>query len=334
MNKSSNGFHRVLAATDFSPSGDAAVRQALWAAALYKAPLVVAHVIADVRKAISQTSYRSRIEFLEGQEEHFQRELRLLSDARLKAAIRQLARADRPVRYETLLGKPYVEIIHTVQQENYDLVVVGAGQQRVLDKLLIGSTAKQLVRKCPAAVWIAKGKHGGAVRTILAAVDLSDVSRRALVTAAALAQRSGAKLHVVHVVECVDMPAAFLELKAAKGGYGTVREAIDHDARGRFDQFLHEAMAAGSAFDRHFLWGQSWQEVVKLAENLSVDLIALGSVGRSGFEGILLGNTAENVLAHSDCSVLTVKPADFVSPVAPATWQLHPGPEEHSEGVS
>jgi nucleotide-binding universal stress UspA family protein len=284
MNTPAGGFNRILAATDFSPAGNAAVRQALWAAQISKAPLVVAHVIVDVRKAISQTSYRSRIEFLEGQEEHFQRELRLLSDARLKATIRQLGPADPQVRYETLLGKPYVEIIHTVQQEGYDLVVVGAGQHHALDRLLIGSTAKQLVRKCPSAVWIARGKRGPAVQTILAAVDLSDVSRCALVMAADLAQRAGAELHVVHVVECADMPSAFLKLKAAKGEYGTVREAIEHDARGRFDQFLSEVLAKDPAFDRHFLWGQSWQEIVKLADNINVDMIALGSVGRSGFE--------------------------------------------------
>jgi hypothetical protein len=49
-------FRRILAATDFSSAGDAAVRQAFWAAQLYSAPLVVAHVFADVRKAISQRS--------------------------------------------------------------------------------------------------------------------------------------------------------------------------------------------------------------------------------------------------------------------------------------
>jgi len=65
-----------------------------------------------------------------------------------------------------------------------------------------------------------------------------------------------------------------------------------------------------------------------LADRLKVDLIALGTVGRSGVEGLLLGNTAENVLAESDCDILAVKPAGFVSPISPATWQLHPGPEK------
>jgi len=50
-------------------------------------------------------------------------------------------------------------------------------------------------------------------------------------------------------------------------------------------------------------------------------------VGRKGVERFLLGSTAESVLTHCECDVLAVKPADFVSPVKPAAWPLHPGPE-------
>ena len=54
------------------------------------------------------------------------------------------------------------------------------------------------------------------------------------------------------------------------------------------------------------------------------DLISIGTVGRSGVKGIVLGNTAERVLDTCDCSILTVKPDDYVSPIAKPTWPLHP----------
>ena len=327
MSTSPAGFQRILAATDFSPCGDAAIRQAAWAAQLHKSHMVVAHVVADLRRAISQTSYRSRIEFLEGQEEHFERELRRRSDEKLKAAIHALGQTGVEITYETLLGEPYVELIHAVQQEHYDLLVVGAGQHSAFERLLIGSTAKRLVRKCPSAVWVVKCDRPKPLTSVLAAVDLSDVSRRALHEAIWLAESAGAKLHVLHVVECSDIPVDMLEVKTAKGGYGTLRETIDADAHQRLDVFLANAGASSAVSTTHLCWGQSWREIVGLANRLQVDLVALGSVGRTGLEGMLLGNTAENVLAHSDCSVLTVKPADFVSPIAPATWQLHPGPK-------
>jgi nucleotide-binding universal stress UspA family protein len=67
-----------------------------------------------------------------------------------------------------------------------------------------------------------------------------------------------------------------------------------------------------------------------MASELKADLIVVGTVGRRGVEGLLLGNTAESVLTHCDCDVLAVKPADFVSPIRPAGWPLHPGPEKVS----
>ena len=63
-----------------------------------------------------------------------------------------------------------------------------------------------------------------------------------------------------------------------------------------------------------------------MAQHLAADLIALGTVGRSGIKGLLLGNTAEKVLGTCDCSILTVKPDGFVSPIDPAFWPLHPDP--------
>jgi nucleotide-binding universal stress UspA family protein len=63
--------------------------------------------------------------------------------------------------------------------------------------------------------------------------------------------------------------------------------------------------------------------VKRVAEHVQADLIAMGTVGRSGIKGLLLGNTAEKVLGACDLSMLTVKPDGFVSPIEPACWPLH-----------
>ena len=93
MNTSFSGYQAILAATDFSDHGTRAVQRALWIAQRSCKRLVIAHVVADIRKAIHQTSYRSRLEFLQGDEEHFQRELRRQSDEKLKREIISLGPA-------------------------------------------------------------------------------------------------------------------------------------------------------------------------------------------------------------------------------------------------
>ena len=57
--------------------------------------------------------------------------------------------------------------------------------------------------------------------------------------------------------------------------------------------------------------------IPRLASSQQVDLIVMGTVCLTGLPGLFIGNTAENVLQQVDCSVLTVKPGGFVSPVKP-----------------
>jgi nucleotide-binding universal stress UspA family protein len=229
------------------------------------------------------------------------------------------------ITYETLLGEPYVELIHSVQQEGYDLVVAGTRGNSSWEKLFLGSTARRLIRKCPAAVWVVKRKAATPPKSILAAVDLSDASRRALEQAAWLADCAGAEFHVLHVVEH-DIPEHMVDLKSANSPDRSLRQWIEHEATQDFEKFLTPIQPGGNAMRRHVLWGTPGEQIVNLAKEIHADLIALGTVGRSGIQGLLLGNTAENVLAHCDCDVLTVKQAGFVSPIAPPSWPLHPGP--------
>jgi universal stress protein E len=329
MHRQFSGYRRILAATDFSPCADAALRRAVWIGQRTSSHLVVAHVLSDLRRAVSLTSYRARIEFLEGQEEHFQRELRAQADLKLKRSIANLVNTGLEIKYETLLGEPYVELIHTVQQEHYDLVVAGTRGHNAWKRLVLGSTAKQLIRKCPATVLIVKREGTKPPLSILAAIDMSDVSSRALDEAMWIARQANARLHILHVIESGDFSAELLNEKAIGEDQPSLRDAMESEANQQFCDFLAARDDGATNQERHLLWGSPWQETVALANELCADLIVVGTVGRSGVEGLLLGNTAENVLIHCDCDLLAVKPADFVSPIAPPAWQLHPGPAKH-----
>jgi nucleotide-binding universal stress UspA family protein len=57
-------------------------------------------------------------------------------------------------------------------------------------------------------------------------------------------------------------------------------------------------------------------KIPALARKLGVDLVVMGTVGRGGIPGLLMGNTAEAILQQVDCSVLAIKPPGFVTSVA------------------
>jgi len=55
--------------------------------------------------------------------------------------------------------------------------------------------------------------------------------------------------------------------------------------------------------------------ILRVVEGVHPDLVVMGTIARGGIAGMLVGNTAERLLQRLDCSLLTVKPADFVCPV-------------------
>jgi nucleotide-binding universal stress UspA family protein len=96
-----------------------------------------------------------------------------------------------------------------------------------------------------------------------------------------------------------------------------LRDETRNDLSGRLEDLMQGIDRDGIGTVRtHLKRGDDPAEsIVKLARKQKVDLLVMGTVCRTGLSGFLIGNTAEEVLGAMDCSVLTVKPQGFVSPV-------------------
>lgn len=311
-------FKRILVAVDFSTHSDAAFQQAIWLARTQGAKVVLAHTLPDLREVAHRASALAKLDFLQGEGELFEREIRQASDGKMRRMIEKYKAVDLDIKYETLLGDPFVELIHAVQSERYDLVLAGSSGIAAWKQILVGSTASRLIRKCPTSVWIVKAEHVGPPKVVLAPTDFSAVSWKAVKQGLSIAQQAKAIFHVLHVIDEKDVPYSH-DIIAD-------RREINQAVEKRLYDFLESLQIDRSQIQVHLSIGAPWQEVGRLAQHLDVDLIAMGTVGRGGIQGLLLGNTAEKVLRASDCSILTVKPDDFVSPLHPATRSLHPNP--------
>jgi nucleotide-binding universal stress UspA family protein len=146
----------------------------------------------------------------------------------------------------------------------------------------------------------------------LAATDFSDVSLKAAAHGARLAQQAGAPFHLLHVIDSMDIPEDIIS-KIPEGS--SLRNEINAEAESRLNAFLGSLGCDRSTIHVHLSWGTPWKEMKRLVEHLAVDLLVIGTVGRSGIKGLLLGNTAEKALSTCNCSILTVKPDGFVSPI-------------------
>lgn len=125
------------------------------------------------------------------------------------------------------------------------------------------------------------------IRQILFPTDFSDASRLAGTTAADLARQFGARLHVLHVVPPVTDPTP---------APAAVRAIADELAHGLS---IVTAVASGLVA----------RQIAAYARRNAVDLIVIGTHGRTGVTRALLGSVAEAVVRHAPCRVLTVPAA-------------------------
>ena len=216
-------------------------------------------------------------------------------------------------------GAMAVSAILAVVVNQYDLVMKAAEGNTGKWARVFGTGDQKLMRKCPCPVWISKPSTEPRLRKILAAVDLDptepdteSLANRIMSLATSLAAEEGSELHVVHV----------WRFAAEEALRGRQVETVDVDQIVRGIEAAHQSelddLLGAYPYDKrtaHLVNGEAEDVITELADTLEVDLVVIGTVGRGGIPGLLIGNTAESVLNSVDASVLTLKPDGFETPI-------------------
>jgi universal stress protein E len=217
------------------------------------------------------------------------------------------------------LGKGWSELVRQVLRERYDLVLIGTRDRKGLEWMLFGSTAVKVLRRCPCPVWVVKPGSQPSLLKVLVASGLDPAAEEGLRLAAELAQVVPATIHLLHVVDfpldrhwwATSLPDAREEAYRCR-----VRERAVKELEGQIDRAgarrlkppvqVHLIDEIGILPD---------EGILLFLQKNPMDLIIMGTIGRSGIAGVMIGNTAERLLPRLSCSLLAVKPKDFVSPV-------------------
>jgi nucleotide-binding universal stress UspA family protein len=140
-----------------------------------------------------------------------------------------------------------------------------------------------------------------ALKRILVATDFSEWSKRALLAGLGIAQRYASDLHIVHVVPSEGYGVAGV------GMLGAVNFAR-HNARDLESEFLQRGYFEGIRYRISVEKGDVWPAVSRIIDEEGIDLVVVGTRGRSGLGRLLLGSVAETIFRYSACPVLTVGP--------------------------
>lgn len=233
-----------------------------------------------------------------------------------------------PHEIEVCSGKPFLEIIRDVIAGSRDLVIKAAEAWAGAPRSLFTSTDQHLLRKCPAPVWLHMPDMAKPARSVLAAVDvdldaasqpetLSALNTHVVETAAKMAQLTGATLHVLHAwsAPAVGMMWMWSNSPDPKQEVDAYLQSVLDQSRTNLDQLTRGLSVPSRFLQAHSERGDARDIIPRKVNELGIDILVMGSVARTGVPGLIIGNTAEDVLNRVDCSVVIVKPPGYVSPI-------------------
>ena len=148
------------------------------------------------------------------------------------------------------------------------------------------------------------------IKTILAPTDFSTHAEHALKYAGELAKNLKAKMYVLHVAEYSNVGG---DPDASELLIPNYIPELEKKGKDRLDQITRRLSEVGVDAHSVFVAGRAYQDIVRVAEELKVDLIVIGTHGRTGFSHLFFGSTAEKVVRLCPCPVLTVKHPDYAS---------------------
>lgn len=222
------------------------------------------------------------------------------------------------VRSTLRWGKPYLEICKEVIKHGHDMVMLACPFDRTVNRLFHESPALALFRHCPASVWIGSRKSAARSKRLVAAIpwtanqkECEALSEKILRTAADVAAAQQCELHILHVLPLYgDKGRKGEKLRTDLSDYvDTVRDGI----RQSCGPVAQEYSINLKNKRIHLLTGTPAKAIPEFVQSNEMDLIVMGTVGRVGLPGMLVGNTVEKVFAEVNAGVLAVKPDGYDS---------------------
>jgi len=281
-------YKKILVAVDGSESSRNALRQAFRLAVEEKCWITVTSVVPPFTGDLDLTGVRGDV---------------LASLAKpYEDALREaegLAREER-ILIKTVHeeGETYERIVDLADGSNSDVIVMGRRGLKKIDRTLVGSVTARVIGHTQRDVLVVPNGTTLGWKRILVGTDGSKYSGIAINKAIDFAKAYGGSLVVLSVV---DVPTEFYAEapKAVEDMIGKAREYTSAVKK--------QAEADGVKAESFVGEAEAWEAIVKLAHDQEVNMVVVGSHGRTGLRRLLMGSVTEKVIGHAPCPVLVVK---------------------------
>jgi nucleotide-binding universal stress UspA family protein len=286
----------IVVGVDFTPCSKSALRQALRIADWNRGKLVAVHALdpllaAELELVLQESPLTSSPTLVDGVTEEWEE---FTADVRGAAQTPFFVDVDNPL----------ASMIKRVDLHNADLLVLGAHGQS--SSATTGALASACVRRARSKVLLVREDQPHAYKNVVVCVDFSDTSRLALSQGVRVALQDEAFLHLIHVFE---MP--WKSLRRGPQPTPEVESRYRHALPVRLRDF-----AAPHASEMGYLEPEytvienpsHGDAIAQYVKDLASPLVVLGTRGHTSMHDLLVGSTAERVVAAAPCSILAIRP--------------------------
>lgn len=208
-------------------------------------------------------------------------------------------------------------VMESMRHNDYDLVIKGTQPHGIMDRIFT-HTDWNLMRHCPAPVMLVKSARPWQHNRVLAAIDATSsdqghqlINDNILSYAEHLSDHFETGLHLANSYPLVSVAFAMVpEVTAPDDIQKYITEQHEEACEGWAKKFSIQPDHV------HIGEGDADSVVASICDDIEADVVVVGTVGREGLAGVLIGNTAESLVDKVNCDVIVIKPSDGVRPDA------------------
>jgi nucleotide-binding universal stress UspA family protein len=295
----SESINVVFCAVDFSETASLALAHASQLARRHDAGLVLAHVV----EPLPVVSYPILMVPLDAEIE-----LREFASARLEELAETVRQSGLTVSTGLEHGPPGPHLIEMAERAGADIVVIGTRGLTGFEHLVLGSTAEYVVRRsqCPVlTVHPGDDSPKDPVKLVIVPTDLGPKAAEAV---DAFARIFAGDDRPCVLLAFADPTPPYLEPfkheTLEKWGQPDVRK---EDIEEKLAPTIAKFEGAGFQVETEILDGGPVQAITELAKERDADMILMSTHGRSALANVLVGRTAQRIVQHAPCLVLTIR---------------------------
>lgn len=220
----------------------------------------------------------------------------------------QFSESDLAVERAVRTDVPHTAILKYAAEQDIDLIAMGTHGRTGVERYLLGSVTEKVVRLSDTPVLTVRAEADGGVTypysDILIPTDGSEQAAAAIDVGVDITSTYDARLHALSVIDTMSLG---VDVEATD-----IFEVLDGAARTAVESVENRATRASiSVVETAVKYGHPYREIHSYTDANDIDLIVMGTHGRSGLERYLLGSVTEKIVRTSPVPVLTVRSPDL-----------------------